>query len=370
MPFPKTTTWEFDGALADVIAKPTMWSPDARWRQTVEVSNGAGGVRYHAQRLADAQWIVSGYHEVDANGRVVFAGRPVLSSQLELSERPPDVVGDTVAYDPLGRLIEQDLPNGARRTASYLPFERTVQDTGQAPVHSVLDGQGRAVTTERSLSSGDHEIVQATYDAAGRLVQMRLAGGVVTRSFTYDTLGRLTRSYDPDLGARTLTWDDGDRLRTETNAAGQTIAYDYDALGRADHARYRRRCYRYHYDVARPACGGEPARPARVDRGADRQHRVRLRRARAARRWRGGRSTTGCRRRPRATPPRGWCCGRSFDDGFSLDVRYDPAARPTAVGDLWTLIEQDRERDADRTRRSGTGSTHGTSATFSTCRRT
>ena len=39
--------------------------------------------------------------------------------------------------------------------------------------------------------------------------------------FTYDTLGRLTQSSDPDLGTRTLTWDDGNRLLSETNAAGQ-----------------------------------------------------------------------------------------------------------------------------------------------------
>jgi len=334
-PFPKTTTWEFDGALAEVTAKPTVWSPDARWRQTVEVSNGAGGVRYHAQRLADAQWIVSGYHEVDANGRVVFAGRPVLSPQLELSARPPDVVGNTVAYDALGRLIEQDLPNGAKRTASYLPFERTVQDTGQAPVHSVLDGRGRAVTTERSLSSGDHEIVQATYDAAGRLVQMSLAGGVVTRSFTYDTLGRLTRSYDPDLGARTLTWDDGDRLKTETNATGQAIAYDYDALGRVI-TRDTGAVYRYHYDtgvrdnlLGRLASIEEPT--GGIEFGYDELGRTTL-----ARQQIDDRVSTATT----SYAASGLVLGRSFDDGFALTYAYDPAGRPTAISDLWTLIDQ------------------------------
>src|SRR5262249_30704002 len=148
---PKTTTWEFDGALADVTAKPVTWSADSHWRQTVEVANGAGGVRYHAQRLADAQWIISAYHEVDPNGRVVFAGRPVFASQLELSTRPSGIAGDTLQYDPLGRLIEQDLPTGAKRTYTYVAFERTMQDADLAPVHSMLDGQGRAILTERFL---------------------------------------------------------------------------------------------------------------------------------------------------------------------------------------------------------------------------
>src|SRR5262249_40365661 len=61
-PFPKTTTWQFDGALGDVTEKPASWSATGRWRQTVEVANGKGQVRYHAVRFADAQWIISGYH--------------------------------------------------------------------------------------------------------------------------------------------------------------------------------------------------------------------------------------------------------------------------------------------------------------------
>ncbi|MEO7733517.1 MAG: FG-GAP-like repeat-containing protein, partial [Kofleriaceae bacterium] len=254
-PYPKTTTWSFDGELAAVGARPIPWAPDARWRQSVEVANGKGDVRYKALRLGTSQWIVSDYRERDPNARVVFAGRPVYTTQLELASRPAGIVGDQLFYDPLGRVLEQRPPSGASRTYSYTAFERTVQDANLAPVHSVLDGQGRPISTERSLTDGSHEIVQASYDAAGRLTQMRLAGGTVQRDFTYDTLGRLVQSHDPDLGTRSLGWDDGDRLVSELNAAGQTARYAYDALGRLV-TRDTGPVYRFHYDDARPGSPG------------------------------------------------------------------------------------------------------------------
>ncbi len=340
-PYPKTTQWTFDGALADAGAKPDTWSAKSGWRQTVEVHNGLGEVRYHAQRLADAQWIISDYHEVDPNSRVVFAGRPVFSSVLELSARPSGIVGDTLVYDPLGRLIEQDLPTGTKRTSSYVSFERTTQDADLAAVHSVLDGQGRAILTERSLADGTHEIVKASYDAAGRLTTMTLADGAVTRTFTYDTLGRLETSQDPDLGVRTLTWDDGNRLTTETNAAGQVVRYGYDVLGRLI-TRDTGVAYGYHYDDARPGAAGpttnllgqlawteEPTGGA--DLGYDELGR-----------------TTFVRRRIDAEASEatisyaasGLVLGKSFDDGFAYAYHYDPVGRLVGAGDLWTVLDQ------------------------------
>lgn len=341
-PFPRTTVWQFDGALASVTPKPATWTATSGWRQTVEVSNGAGQVRYHAQRLADAQWIISSYHEVDANGRVVFAGRPVFSSQLQLSSRPAGIVGDTLAYDPLGRLIEQDLPTGARRTYSYLAFERTMQEADLAPVHSVLDGQGRPVLTERSLPDGTHEIVRASYDPAGRLTQMTLSGGTVTRTFTYDTLGRLLTSQDPDLGTRTLTWDDGNRMLSETNAAGQALHYSYDALGRLI-TLDTGSVYHYHYDAARPGAGGPLANlvgqlawidepTGGLDLGYDELGRTTFTRRRI---------DTRTSEATISYAASGLVLTRSFDDGFSLTYRYDPAGRVIGAGDLWSLVEQD-----------------------------
>jgi len=336
--YPKTTTWTFDGALGAVTAKPATWTAGSHWRQSVEVANGRGEARYSALRLGDAQWIISSYRERDPSSRVVFAGRPAFSTTLELAARPAAMVGDSLAYDPVGRLITQRMANGQTRTYTYAAFDRTVQDANLAPVHSQLDGQGRPVLTERT-SGTTHEIVTASYDPANRLVQMALANGAITRAFTYDTLGRLVSSSDPDLGVRTLTWDDGDRLLSEHNAAGQTIAYTYDALGRLA-SRNAGTLSRFYYDAVRSGGSGsnlsgrlawiqEPT--GTLDVGYDAlghqnysRHQIDTRASAVA----------------TSVAASGLTLSRTFDDGLELDYSYDPAGRLVGIGDIWSLISQ------------------------------
>jgi RHS repeat-associated protein len=340
LPYPKTLIWDYDGTALTLGAKPTAWTPTGKWRQRVEVLNGAGDVRYRALRAATAQWIISEYHERDAASRVVFVGRPVTAAALELAARPVGVVGDALVYDPLGRLIEQRLPTGAKRTFSFVAFERTMTESDLAPVHSVLDGQGRAVLTERQLADGTLERVQASYDAAGRVTQMTLAGGVV-RTFKYDTIGRLIESRDPDLGTRTLVWNDGNRLASETNAAGQTTTYDYDAGGRLT-TKTAGAVYRFHYDDPRVGAAGVTNAAARlawieeptggIDVGYDETGRTIMTRRQIDARVSESRTAYAASE---------LVLQRSFDDGLALDYRYDPAGRLTAIGDLWQVLDQD-----------------------------
>ncbi|MEZ4359064.1 MAG: FG-GAP-like repeat-containing protein [Kofleriaceae bacterium] len=341
--FPKATLWEFDGQPQDLGPLPAAWTAGGGWRQSVEVSNGKGEVRYRAVRRADQEWIISSYVERDPASRVVFAGQPAYSAVLELASRPPGMTGDTLTYDPLGRLLTQALPTGATRTFSYASFERTMREDTLAPVRNVLDGQGRVILTERTSTGGAHESVEARYDAAGRLTTMWLGGGQVTRTFQYDTLGRLVATSDPDLGARTLAWDDGDRLLRETNALGQVVRYAYDPAGRLLERDDGGALYRYHYDLPRSGAGQGPTRlvgkvswieepDGAIDFGYDEL----------------GRTTFTRRRLEDRTVEEtveytasGLVRRRTYDDGLSLTYGYDPAGRPTSVGDLWTLTDQD-----------------------------
>lgn len=345
-PFPKTTMWEFDGDPGSLGTVPANWTAASGWRQSVEVSNGKGEARYRAIRTAASEWIISDYVERDPNSRVVFSGQPIYSTQLELSARPAAMLGDQLFHDPLGRIIEQRLPTGAHRTFSYLPFERIMQEDTLAPVRNVLDGQGRVILTERSLPDGTREIVEARYDAAGRMTSMWLAGGQVTRTFRYDTLGRLLETSDPDLGVRTFIWDDGNRMTRETNAVGQNVRYAYDQAGRLverDTGAVSGSLYRYHYDTSRPGAGTGPARllgrlawieepTGAIDLGYDELGRTVF-----ARRSVDGRSAEEVT----TYTASGLVSGRSFDDGLSLTYSYDAAGRPTRIGDLWHLVEQD-----------------------------
>jgi RHS repeat-associated protein len=341
-PFPTTTTWTFDGPLAEVGPWTGTWTPTGRWRQSVEVTNGLGEVRYRAVRSAQDEWIISDYRERDPNSRVVFAGRPVYSAALKHSARPVGMVGDQLIYDPLGRVIEQHLPTGATRTFSYTAFERTKQEDDLAPAHSVLDGKGRVILTERSLADGTHEVVEARYDAAGRPTRVWLSGGTVNREFTYDSLGRLVKTSDPDLGERTLRWDDADRLVEEVNGANQVVRYEYDLAGRLVE-RDAGAIHRYHYDQARLGADPGPSlllgrlawieEPTGViDIGYDELGRAIFSRRRIDDRV--VEETT-------SHAASGLVLARAYDDGVTLSYEHDAAGRAIGVTDLWQILDQD-----------------------------
>jgi RHS repeat-associated protein len=340
-PSPKTVVWDFDGAAEDLTPWPGSWIANGGWRQSVEISNGRGEVRYRAVRLAQNQWIISDYKERDPNSRVIFAGRPVYSNQLDHTGRPTGMVGDALKYDPLGRVLEQALPTGTKRLFAYTAFERTKQEASLAPVRSVFDGQGRAVTTERLLPDGTSETLDARYDAAGRLVEIALQGRQVVHSYEYDTLGRLVHAHDPDIGVRDLVYDDGNRLIGATNGAGQTISYRYDAAGRLLEERGSDGAmFVYHYDVAqtdepthnvvgRLAWVEEPT--GYVAFGYDALGRI----GRSIRKIEAVRLDQSA-----SIAPSGLVLGYSYDDGFAIDFAYDPAGRAIGAGPYWTLEEQ------------------------------
>ncbi len=184
--------------------------------------------------------------------------------------------------------------------------------------------------------------MDATYDAADRLTQMQLAGGAVVREFRYDSLGRLVETRDPDLGVRTLAWDDDGRLIREENATAQIVRYTYDAAGRLTEREAGVR-YRYHYDQGRPEAGTHATRVAgrlawveeptgEIDLGYDELGRTIFARRRIE-----GRSAEQTTRHAAS----GLVLGHDHDDGVSLSYEHDPAGRLMAINDLWQVLEQD-----------------------------
>lgn len=359
-PSPRTVLWEFDGAADALTPWTGTWTAAAKWRQSVDVANGKGEVRYRAVRSAQDQWIITDYQERDPNSRVVFHGRPVYAAELEHAQRPAGLVGDELRYDPLGRLIEQRLPTGTARTFSYTAFERTMQEAGLAPVHTVLDGQGRVVSTERELADGTVETSEARYDASDRLIEISLQGGLAVHAFEYDTLGRLVHAEDPDIGPRDLAYDDGNRLVSATNGEGQTTSYRYDAAGRLiDERGDDGAAFVYHYDSAHPVEAGDNVR-GRLAWVEEPTGFVALGYDALGRAARSVRAIDGVRLAETTDhAPSGLILGHASDDGFSIDFAHDPAGRVVSAGPYWTLEEQDAGGAAVR-ERFGNGVTQHT----------
>ncbi|MBJ6760055.1 VCBS repeat-containing protein [Myxococcaceae bacterium JPH2] len=340
-PQPKTFTYDFDGAPSALAGSWTgAWVDGGPWRQSVAVSNGAGERLYSAQRLTQGRWAVSDWLERDARGRVVYAAEPVYVDGALPVSRPVGAVGQGIAYDALGRMVTQTLPTGDVRTLTYQAFETTQSETDLTPVTTRMDGLGRILRTQRQVGS-TLESVDASYDAAGRIRSLALQGGLATHSFSYDTLGRMVSAQDPDVGPRTLRYNDFGWLTHHTNAAGQTRQFFYDLLGRLTRAQGEDGSgFDFHYDVAKDgtSTGYVPGRLAwvteprgevhyRYDVYGNNEHQ--------------SRSVDGVwADESTVFSPSGLVLS-SVVDGVPVDTTYDAIGRPTRVGTFWQATQLD-----------------------------
>jgi RHS repeat-associated protein len=251
-PRPSTETFAFDGDPAALSALPTTWTPTSGWRHSVAIVNGASEQILTATQLDTAQWKIDQFRLRDRRGRVIAMSSPFTFAGADPSTATPpaDVATQTLSYDPLDRVTDALLATGDHKRVAYHPSAVTVSVDGLAPVQSTLDGQDRVVHTERTVNNVV-ESVDATYDAAGRVLQFSLQGGQVKHSYTYDSLGRLTNANDPDVGPRTLRYDDAGHIVSAQNGAGDLVSYGYDSAGRLLTVDGTGVTTRFHYDVAR-----------------------------------------------------------------------------------------------------------------------
>jgi YD repeat-containing protein len=259
-PRPSTTSWVFDGKLAEIGSHP--WPSSPKWRQTVSVANGAGEILFTAAPLDTGRFVISDWRERDDRGHTVLVAEPFYAATASPAARDSAARVQTMHHDARDRLDRQTLPNGATRVMTFAAFEQTVSSPDLSPVRSVLDGQGRVMHTERNVDGSGLETVDGVYDAAGRLLSITLqpstAGGPpVVHSFRHDTLGRLREAEDPDVGRRTLLYHETRfmLLREHVNAGvgpgvpdGQHISFDYDDIGRLVRRGEGAQQYLYTYD--------------------------------------------------------------------------------------------------------------------------
>jgi len=354
-PLPKTTTWMFDGTTTDLAVEGPTWPTGAHWRSTTAVANGAGEPLYSSTPL-DGQFIISGWKERDERGQVVRTAEPFFSStSTPTSPGTPRVVA--MDFDAQRRLRTETLANGATKSIVYRALGQTTTTSDLGPITSELDGLLRIVHTDRDPGNAAAvEAVDATYDPAGRVTDLSLGGGSVVHSYTYDGIGRLTAATDPDIGDRTLFYNDQNFLTQLTNGVGQSVFYDYDGAGRVVRrgetpAPSAATDYTYTYDTDAAALqpGCFPA--SRLAGATEPQGAVRFCYDSLGRSI-GMSRTVAVPDAPADTGSKqdtlslsGLLLVETFDDGFTATYLYDPAGRVKSVTNqdtaLWTADQID-----------------------------
>lgn len=127
--------------------------------------------------------------EYDALGRGYKTSNPFRPA---LNETP---VWTTSAFDTLGRVVSVTTPDSAVLSKSYYGNQTTVTDQAGKKRRGFADGLGR---TTKVVEDPDTLAYETTYlfDAAGNL--RKTTQGSQYRYFSYDSLGRLIRSKQPE----------------------------------------------------------------------------------------------------------------------------------------------------------------------------
>jgi RHS repeat-associated protein len=149
----------------------------------------------------------------------------------------------TYTYDALCRVKRETSQDGQTIELVYKGNETTVTDQLLNPRRSVRDALGRVSSVvEPNEATGSLTVNSYTttyaYDALDNLTGV--VQGAQSRSFVYDTLGRLTQETHPEWGPATSAsgsasylYDAASNLTRKTDARGvQTNYNNYDALNR------------------------------------------------------------------------------------------------------------------------------------------
>lgn len=221
--------------------------------ESADYYDGFGRIREHQvqapDQIANVERIITATR-YDNVGRVAAATGPIHSAQtVGNSMYNPD--GTTTpsetrfTYDELGRTLSSGLyatDNLLFATTStyYGNHTSTITpknaSTGYGKVTTYNDVFGNITQLQEVLPGSVVHSVDYGYDPLHRLtsVATKAASGAATTTAitSYDWLGRITGTTDPDAGSTSNTYDRGSRLTTTTTGGLRTVTTSYDGLSR------------------------------------------------------------------------------------------------------------------------------------------
>ncbi|MBU0706385.1 LysM peptidoglycan-binding domain-containing protein [Patescibacteria group bacterium] len=166
----------------------------------------------------------------DERGNVEKQIQPYFSSSASFESLDAGKIGNSFAYDARGRLLTSVNPLGTT-TNSYSGWEVTTTDPNGNPKTLANDARGNLVRIDEK-NAGQTYQTYYTHDSLGRLTKIRDAESN-ERTFAYDSLGR--RTFQSKLASPTgwnYVYDENSNLVQKTDPKGQVTSLTYDELDR------------------------------------------------------------------------------------------------------------------------------------------
>lgn len=237
----------------------TSWTETRRrvdtdaYLMSIEIFNGLGEHVLgfdNADTVADgAPWVLRNWTERDDDGRDIAQYRPWFfgGDPYVVAATAPALTttGSRLASmrDDFGR--PRWTYDGAIPTSqiTHLPLEQRVRDAEQLKPSSpyagnesrvVFDGHGRRSQMVVPAGDGSGTTTTITYLGTGEPLTIQREGGGQTyqRTMQWDTLGRMVRNAEPNVGVWRYVYDDDGHLVGTSDARGCGKNLHYDALGR------------------------------------------------------------------------------------------------------------------------------------------
>jgi RHS repeat-associated protein len=199
------------------------------------------------ERRLDSSGKLTQVQVIDAQGNVIRTNAQTYNTLGQLAT-VIDGLNHTVfdaradnSYDADGNLLHSTDGLGIQRQQSYDALNRLIVQLDNA------HGTDNATADTQSTFA---------YDTADALAGVSDPDGLPT-TYERNGLGQITATQSPDTGTTRLTYDDGGRVHTRTNAKGITSTYSYDGIGRLIGISYPEATQNlaYHYDEADSTTG-------------------------------------------------------------------------------------------------------------------
>jgi len=154
----------------------------------------------------------------------------------------------TYTYDALGRVTLVAAQDGSHTTTSYSGNCTTVTDPASKTRESCSDAMGRLTKVLEDPNDVNYE-TDYTYNPLDKLTQVAQAGSH-TRTFAYDSLGRMTSGLNPETGTISYNYDSDTNCPSPNSFLGLLVSH-VDARGTRTCMQYdqdNRMTYKSHSD--------------------------------------------------------------------------------------------------------------------------
>ncbi|MGP9802960.1 FG-GAP-like repeat-containing protein [Rheinheimera sp. NSM] len=174
-------------------------------------------------KLLTGSWSVS-RTTYDAQGRAEYSYEPGIGAAATIASR--------VEYDALGRAYKTHLASGGVSEVSYRGFLTVTTDPEGKKQQTLSNYLGQTQQVKDHLNN----ILDYAYDAFGNLETVHAEDIAGTRRLRtqnyYDTYGRKYRMKDQDKGSWNYSYNAFGELLSQTDAKSQITSFDYDSIGR------------------------------------------------------------------------------------------------------------------------------------------